>query len=396
MENEKIEKHLKRAELITKALYKNLSKQEKTAFESWLNESQKNKDLFQKFQNQKLLEQKISDYSKIDVVAAKASVLQKHKARTRKINLIKWYKYAAIFIGIIGLTTFIHLQQSNLLNTKNTDNQLTIKNESITLQLDNGDIQEIDINKAQKITDTQGVILGMQQGSKLVYNNKTINHGDLTYNTLKIPHGKMFQIVLSDGTKVHLNAGSSLRYPTQFLKGMNRQVFVTGEAFLDVAKNLDHPFIVNAQDVNIKVLGTQFNVSSYPEDQNINTVLVEGSVKIFNNDIHENAILLKPNQMASWNKTLKQTSINEVDTNIYTEWMNGKFNFYDTPFKNILKKLERHYNVHFKNHYKDIENRQFTSSFNIKDNIEKVLDVFSEYMEFEYMIQNNTIIIINP
>src|SRR5690606_36367432 len=107
------------------------------------------------------------------------------------------------------------------------------------------------------------------------------NSDKLAYNTLKIPFGKKFRLQLSDGTMVHINSGSTLKYPIKFIAGENRQVYLDGEAFFDVAKDKKHPFIVNADNLNVRVLGTHFNVSNYPEDAVTDVVLVEGSVGMY-------------------------------------------------------------------------------------------------------------------
>ena len=117
----------------------------------------------------------------------------------------------------------------------------------------------------------------------------------MVYNTLKIPYGKKFEVQLSDGTIVHLNAGTSLRYPVQFVKNQSRQVYLTGEAFFEVSKDKAHPFTVNTQEVNVEVLGTKFNVNSYTEDVSTDVVLVEGKVSLYKDKkTAENQVYLTP------------------------------------------------------------------------------------------------------
>src|SRR5690606_25698590 len=126
-----------------------------------------------------------------------------------------------------------------------------------------------------------------------------------------IPKGKKFQIQLSDGTLVHLNAGSSLRYPVDFLSEGPRQVFLSGEAYFDVAKNASNPFIVNVDDLEVRVLGTQFNVSAYSEDEYIDVVLVEGSVNL--NKKEGDMVELSPGQKGSYKQNSDSITVNEVN-----------------------------------------------------------------------------------
>src|SRR5690606_20172851 len=153
------------------------------------------------------------------------------------------------------------------------------KEESITITLDNGTIETLGIDENKVVRDADGNIIGTHNKSKLTYTG--VSKGEeLVYNTLNIPYGKQFDVVLSDGTHVFLNSGTSLRYPVTFIKGKDRTVFLSGEAYFEVAKDEGHPFVVDANEIQIEVLGTKFNVSRYPEDSNINTVLVEGSIEL--------------------------------------------------------------------------------------------------------------------
>ncbi|WP_420603088.1 FecR family protein [Flagellimonas sp.] len=189
------------------------------------------------------------------------------------------------------------------------------------------------------------------------------------YNTLTVPYGKTFELLLSDGTKAHLNAGSSLKYPVQFLNGMERKVFVSGEVFLNVEKDKDHPFVVGADDLNVRVLGTQFNVHVYPEDEVAEVVLVEGAVALYpeNEAYHtDTSTRLEPGFKASFDKTDKKIETEAVMTDIYTSWMHGELVFRNMSFNNILKKLERQYNVNIINNNEGLSSEKFNASFGSK------------------------------
>ena len=269
--------------------------------------------------------------------------------------------------------------------------------ESITLKMSDGSVKVIDEKGDFKIKDRDGNELGTQNGNAIIYNDK-VKIEKLVYNTLTVPYGKRFTLKLSDGTKVNLNAGTSLRYPVKFIEGQNRQVFVeTGEAYFNVTKDAKHPFIVSNNKVNIRVLGTQFNVSSYPEDINVSTVLVEGSVSLYNSgDVYktENATLLKPGYLADWDKRNKSIKIEKADIEVHTAWINGRIILKHMKFGNIIKKLERHYNVKIKNNNKSLEEELITATFDI-ETIEQVFELINELHPIAYKIINNQIIINN-
>jgi hypothetical protein len=300
-------------------------------------------------------------------------------------------KYMAIAASVIVLLS-IGLSYKNSVAVQK--NNPVINSNEITLQLENGEIQVISEGKKSQVADANGNIVGNQNGNKIVYDTET-SIENLVYNTLKIPNGKRFELQLSDGTIVHLNSGTTLKYPVKFIAGENRQVFLDGEAFFDVAKDKKHPFVVNANKLNVRVLGTHFNVSSYPEDDLADVVLVEGSVGMYSANEEFNAnknTILKPGYKGSFNKNNNQIKTKEVNTDMYTSWINGGLMFRDKSFNNICKKLERRYDVIIINKNSKLDNEKFNASFEDKP-IEKVLTYFKDVYGFEYTTKNNVITI---
>ncbi|GAA3582331.1 FecR family protein [Snuella lapsa] len=313
-------------------------------------------------------------------------IQEKLNSKKKKKSFGRFYKYAAIFVISLGLA---YLYQQGVFSKHNE--QLIIPEEKITLQLDNGTLEVVEEDGSIKIVDEQGNVVGVQKGNQLIYNNNGVKKEQLVYNTLVVPYGKRFQVKLSDGTVVDINAGSSLKYPVNFIKGQNRQVFVEGEMYFNVAKDKEHPFVVTAKDMDVKVLGTQFNISSYPEDNKINTVLVEGAVSILDKQSSV-ATELRPGFMASWDKQKKDIVIKEADIEMHTAWIDGRIIFRHTNFNNVIKKLERHYNVTILNNNVELSSRYLAASFDI-ETIEDVFDAFKEYYGIDYTISDNKIII---
>ncbi|GAA3597503.1 FecR domain-containing protein [Flavivirga amylovorans] len=296
------------------------------------------------------------------------------------------FKYAALLLlFVIGYVS------TNVFSGRNLESLQTIPEDAITLQLEDGSFKVILENGVENVFDSNGKLVGLQKGSKIIY-DKEMAVDKLVYNSLIVPYGKRFDVELSDGTHILLNAGTTLRYPIKFLPGKNREVFLTGEAFFDVAKDANHPFIVNADNIDVKVLGTKFNVSSYPEDDAINTTLVEGSVTVNGSDNNLEPSFLKPGYNAKWNKTDNQVSIGKVNISLYTAWVEGKIVFRHMRFKNIRKKLERHYNVVIKNNRSTLDQEFFTASFD-GETIEQVLQTFDKNYGIEYTFLNNEVII---
>ncbi|SHF58648.1 FecR protein [Arenibacter palladensis] len=319
-----------------------------------------------------------------DIVNTKNS---SHRNRGRLPLII--LKSAAVLAILVGLG---YIFRDTIVDSAKTP---IIPGDAIILQLENGNIEVISEGGATKVVDTEGNVLGAQQGSQLIYKNNGTSTEELIYNTLTVPYGKRFDLLLSDGTQVTLNSGTSLKYPVQFLKTKNRQVFLDGEAFFNVAKDSANAFIVNTGELNVRVLGTKFNLSSYPEDHFVNTTLLEGSVSVYNKQDtfdSSNASLLEPGYKAEWNKYNRQILVEEADIAMHTDWLNGKIILRHVPFKNIVKKLERHYNVEIVNNNPKLDEELFTASFDV-ETIDQVFKTFNLTYQMDYKINDRQIII---
>ncbi len=222
-------------------------------------------------------------------------------------------------------------------------------------------------------------VLQYQADGRLVVNNDTIDADNsrlakgMTMNQLIIPYGKTSELLLPDGTKVFLNAGSRLIYPEDFT-GKTREVFLAGEAFFEVKQDKQHPFIVQIEDFRVKVLGTRFNVSAYPNDNVVETVLAEGKVSIEKNNagVLDKAIELSPRQMASFDRTTKETNVKIVDTDNYILWTEGLLKFESTDLSRITKRLERFYNVRFQYAEPLLGGLRISGKLRLKEDLDEV------------------------
>ncbi len=196
---------------------------------------------------------------------------------------------------------------------------------------------------------------------------------------------------------MYLNAGSRLRYPVKFLKGERRVVELEGEAYFKVTKDKHDSFIVSSNAVNTEVYGTEFNISSYENEERVAVVLVEGKVAVSRNDINRDSIrqkFLRPNEMASYTKDGGAILITEENVAKHIAWIDGVLFFKNSSFQNILRKLERHFNLTIQNNYKEINGERFTGVFDV-EGIEKVLKTMQNHTFFNYTLTKNQLII-NP
>lgn len=210
-------------------------------------------------------------------------------------------------------------------------------------------------------------------------------------NQLVIPFGKNSSITLPDGTIAYLNAGSRLVYPN-FFTGKNREVILVGEGFFDVAPNEKMPFVVQTNDLNVVAMGTKFNLSAYPTDNMIETVLVEGKVKINLNDLQSfrKDYTLEPSQLATYNRTSAETKIKSVDVINYVSWHEGFLNFESADLSRIVKKLERYYNIKIILDDPMLGIRSISGKLHLKDKTEYVLEVLAKTASAELKQLNET------
>ena len=331
-----------------------------------------------------------------DIKTVRKSLLKeirKEKKKTYKYRLTVVMKYAAIAILFIGIG---FLLQRNIFNDTSDKQVILPGKDEITLKLGNGNIKIIAADGTSKVYDENGKVVGQQNGKDLVY---TANgeSGKLVYNTLNIPNGKRFNITLSDGTLVHLNAGSSITFPVQFLKNRIRKVFLSGEAYFEVAHDKKNAFVVNANKLDVQVYGTKFNLTNYPEDKATDVVLVEGSVSLIQSGLsvkNNNEVFLTPGYKGTFNKADKKISNEKVNTNLYTSWMSGNLVFRQESFENIIQKLERHYNVVIINNNEKLAKETFNATIETDhESIDQVFNYFKKVYQIEYSIVENKIII---
>ena len=202
--------------------------------------------------------------------------------------------------------------------------------------------------------------------------------------------GQIMMKILPDGTKVWLNAQSTLRYAETFSGLAEREVWLEGEAYFDVVEDKHHPFIVHAPEISIRVLGTAFNVKSYAGDATVETTLVRGKVELETGGRQAQKIELKPNQQAVFSRSSKDLALVEVETDRYTSWMSGSLVFEDSPVEDVIKALERWYGVTI--HLQNKDNLQCRLTARIdRESLTETLELLKSTTGITYTIQGDQI-----
>jgi ferric-dicitrate binding protein FerR (iron transport regulator) len=315
--------------------------------------------------------------------------LKKVQLKIKAVKNKKWrliaFKYAAVLVfGLFIASVFV-----THFNVGDTS--------EIVLEMSNGTRKIIALDGNQDIVSREGEVLGIQRKGNISYEDNTATASEeLRYNTLSVPYAKRLHLVLSDGSSVSLNAGTTIKFPVKFLKGQPREVFIDGEAFFDIVKDKNHAFIVQGNRLRTKVYGTKFNVSSYKNNDADQVVLQEGSVGVKPNGKHaktEVEVLLKPNEIAILDRAGLLYK-KEVDVASHIAWVKGVFMFKNERLEDIFKKLERHYDVSIQNNQRALNDSRYTGTFDI-ETIAEVFNSFSKLKGFTYEIDKKEITI-NP
>jgi ferric-dicitrate binding protein FerR (iron transport regulator) len=337
-----------------------ITTQEQEELDAWINQSPSNKAFFDKICSEKAFEAKYNLYKSVDSEQAFDKFLKKTgNKKTPKFPIHKILKYAAILVlplTIAAITLFMH--KSNLNESGKEQSLIFPGKPQATLILENGKFIMLSPQHSKQIRE--GVsLLAINAPSGISYSNNNDSSLLNKNNILKTPRGGEYTVKLSDGTIVHLNSASQLKYPVLFGE-KSRVVYLTGEAYFDIAKDKKRPFYVVTNDISIRQYGTSFNVDSYSPDF-VRVVLVRGSIGVLTQN-PQAEYLLKESQMAEYRKADKSVTIKDVNVYPYVAWNEGRLVFENKSLGDIMSTLSLWYdmNVHFDN--QNLKNINFTGN----------------------------------
>lgn len=221
-------------------------------------------------------------------------------------------------------------------------------------------------------------------------NSDSLSFQGTQKHVIQIPKGGEYELILPDGTHVWINSDSELSFPTQF-DSTRREVFLTGEAYFSVTKDKEKPFIVKVnEDIEIKVLGTQFNVQAYQDENTIETTLCEGSVNVSDG---KQKVTLTPSLQAVYSKSTKNLITRKVDTRLYSSWKDGLFVFENKPLEEIMTTLSRWYNIHVFYANQAVKTYHFTGDLERYGDFRKTLGMIEKATSIRFVINGNNIMV---
>jgi ferric-dicitrate binding protein FerR (iron transport regulator) len=335
-------------QLIAKYMRNELSDQEKLQLDQWIQADTRNQELFKKLTDEHLLNNELETFSVNDKAQAWKKIRKGTGFKTRT-GKPRWIAYAAAVVLLAALTITLNKRQ-DIKHPQNLANQykdLPPGTNKAVLTLADGSTIVLDSAKHGQIANQQHAVIKEDENGRVIYEatdeaeNPAAPAETIAMNMLATPRGGQYQVVLPDGTRVWLNAASSLKYPTSFT-GNERRVELTGEAYFEVSKDPSKPFNVKTASQTVTVLGTHFNINSYTDEGATKTTLLEGSIRVTRNT--GQSVKIKPGQQAV--NTLNNIDINEnANIDEAVAWKNGKFVFSNTDLQTIMRQLSRWYDV---------------------------------------------------
>lgn len=402
-------------EIIRRYLSGNCSTEEAQAVMEWFNsfeslseqtaglskEDQKRieEQLFQRIINQ--VNKTENDELALNLISnsVKARKTTISSSKTRNKILYKRISIAASLVVLFSISLYFYSTRKNTVqSTQIVDHKKTIKENALQnsnkaiLTLANG--RQINLNDAERgeLSKLGKTSIHKIAEGQIAYGNKTANNDVVEYHTMTIPKGGKYNLILADGTKVCLNAASSIRFPTAFT-GKERNVELSGEAYFEVAKHKDKPFNVRINGINVQVLGTHFNISAYKDDDFVNTTLIEGLIRI---NKGSSSTLLKPGYQAIIEEKSDHITLSKADVNAAMAWKNGYFVFSHEDITTVMKKISRWYDIDVEYHQTKIKTNQwFSGTFDRSKSIEELLGYLEKLGAASFTKSGRRVVVMN-
>lgn len=310
--------------------------------------------------------------------------------RSRKGWWLFWTVGSVVAASVALLLMFVFPFTRQVEQPETLVSQVGITPGGVKAVLQYEDGKTIDLtSSSSRIVISDGLVLVNDSLKGLRFDQGELENRPMKYHTLTVPVGGEYHFTLADGTRVWVNSASEVRFPNCF-SGERREIYVKGEVYLEVARDEKHPFIVYTGENEVRVLGTRFNLTAYPDEQKVITTLVEGSVE-FRND--QSSVRLKPGEQSVLNRATNKLEKQKVDVSIYTSWVSGTYEYERSPLSDITRQLSRWYDVQFIYESTEFSNHPFTGVVKRDQSLEEVLSIIEKTTNIRFKISGRTIII---
>ena len=374
------------ASLIKKSLIKDLSDKEQKELDQLLDD-QSLQDVYKELSDRGYLKKQFMEYEKYSSQKAYRE-FKERRGHSGRIRIVRWVAVvAAVWVLALGVTLWMTFgKKENVAPLPVASKIIPAGEKKATLTLADGTEVHVEEITAQ-ILQEKGMNIEYRNG-EIVYHKSEEKTTEVVYNKLEVPRGGECMIKLDDGTKVWVNAETKLKYPVTFV-GDRREVVLEGEAFFDVAKN-EKPFIVKTSFGDVRVLGTAFGISAYASEPESYTTLVRGKVSVEREGIKP-VVILPGEQVVTFKdgKMIKQ----EVDVEEFVGWKDGIYVFKEKSLGEIMKTLERWYNISVDFQEKSLVDLPFTGNLKRYDDINVFFDALTRTGDMKYRVEGNQVIL---
>ena len=381
------------ARIIAASLKGNANDEEQRTLREWLSVSTRNKKIYDEFKDGKRLEQKIVESQQINWKNDYQHFITKRQ-RTRKNRRMKTIiRYAAILtLPIVAAGIFL-LQKNDRQTIVSISEVIKPGEHKAVLITGGGERITLSVSTLSPIQEQNGMIVNVTNNkvSYILPEDSLCTQGSPIFNTLQIPRGGEYFLTLADGTEVWLNAETEIRYPVQFT-GDKRVVYLDGEAYFTVAPDKNKPFTVVSTHASVSVLGTQFNFRAYPDERDVQTTLVSGSV-IMQSEKYKQQIKLVPGEQGVLEKNSAKLMKQEVNTYLYTAWKDGRFAFRDARLEDLFNILARWYDLSVFYQSPEAKDIRFTGDLNKTDDFKSILKIIEQNERVIFTVNQRTVFI---
>ena len=318
---------------------------------------------------------------------------QRLGVRNKRRSISPWWMgITASMILLVGIGFYLGLFRKPILQeTAQLIARIEVGGSKAVLITSSGDEIVLQDSAMQLISLGSGMVVRNDR-QQVSYEGIAGKDGNnvLEYNTIRVPRGGEYKLFLSDSTEVILNSDSEIRFPVKFGKN-ERDVFLRGEAFFIVKKDVSRPFVVNADNkISVEVLGTQFNLQAYPDKKNVETTLNEGLVRVYDG---KQSVKIQPNQQVVYNSDVKQLVVRPVDASLYSAWKDGRFVLLNNTLEDIMICLGRWYNIDVFWVNPELKEYHFSGELARYEDFTEILDMLEKATRVHFEVKDRTVFV---
>lgn len=373
------------SKLISKYIAETISESELITLNEWLDQAD-NRSLFEKISSKEIMQQKIQAYKDSSVELHFENFVKRRKKKSIRKMWKRAMVAAAIFIPLLFVFNYFWPVQTASELTNIETEMLKLDGPTLTLSTN----EQVSLEQGKhSVHEVNGKQILLQENQTIDYSAIGEARGKLVYNNLQVPVGYNYSLILSDGTKVWLNAMSSLRYPVAFAKH-ERIVEATGEIYFEVKRDVRRPFFVNINGVKVEVTGTQFNVHSYADEDYTQITLAEGAVNIHT---AKGMTPLTPGKQLTWYTKSQSATVKSVKMEEYIAWKDGVYTFKYRKLEEVLRVAQRWFGVNFIYENESAKTAMYTGALFKQESLDDFLNRLEATSKYKFRKQGDRVFV---